>query len=48
MARNQKNEKKKNNGANVGYEAELWQMADAPPGSRATCATPRPSLPRRG
>jgi type I restriction enzyme M protein len=25
--------KKKNNGANVGYEAELWQMADALRGS---------------
>ena len=23
------NHKKTNNGANVGYEAELWQMADA-------------------
>ena len=23
------NQKKSNNGANVGYEAELWQMADA-------------------
>jgi hypothetical protein len=22
------NQKKSNNGANVGYEAELWQMAD--------------------
>jgi type I restriction enzyme M protein len=26
-------QKKGNNGANVGYEAELWQMADALPGS---------------
>ena len=25
----------KNNGANVGYEAELWQMADALRGSMA-------------
>ncbi|OGQ81281.1 MAG: N-6 DNA methylase, partial [Deltaproteobacteria bacterium RIFCSPLOWO2_12_FULL_60_19] len=30
MARNKKNDPKKtNNGANVGYEAELWRMADA-------------------
>jgi type I restriction enzyme M protein len=29
MARTKKNDQKKNNGANVGYEAELWQMADA-------------------
>src|SRR6266702_4185774 len=27
------NHKKSNNGANVGYEAELWQMADALRGS---------------
>ena len=27
------NQKKTNNGANVGYEAELWQMADALRGS---------------
>jgi type I restriction enzyme M protein len=27
------NQKKSNNGANVGYEAELWQMADALRGS---------------
>src|SRR5437016_5876145 len=34
MARNQKNDQKnKNNGANVGYEAELWEMADALRGS---------------
>jgi type I restriction enzyme M protein len=34
MARTKKNDqKKKNNGANVGYEAELWQMADALRGS---------------
>jgi type I restriction enzyme M protein len=34
MARNKKNgQQKKNNGANVGYEAELWQMADALRGS---------------
>src|SRR6266513_6506297 len=34
MARpNNKNQKKSNNGANVGYEAELWQMADALRGS---------------
>src|SRR5262245_44819656 len=26
-------DRKKNNGANVGYEAELWQMADALRGS---------------
>src|SRR5574341_2259465 len=32
MARG-KNQNKKNNGANVGYEAELWQMADALRGS---------------
>jgi type I restriction enzyme M protein len=30
---NTKDQKKKNNGANVGYEAELWQMADALRGS---------------
>jgi len=30
MAQAKTNQKKKtNNGANVGYEAELWQMADA-------------------
>jgi type I restriction enzyme M protein len=34
MARAKKNNQKKtNNGANVGYEAELWQMADALRGS---------------
>ena len=34
MARSKKNDQKKtNNGSNVGYEAELWQMADAPRGS---------------
>src|SRR3970040_652256 len=34
MARVKKNNQKKtNNGANVGYEAELWQMADALRGS---------------
>jgi type I restriction enzyme M protein len=34
MARTKKNDQKKtNNGANVGYEAELWQMADALRGS---------------
>src|SRR2546428_1597323 len=33
MARAKKNDQKKNNGANVGYEAELWQMADALRGS---------------
>jgi type I restriction enzyme M protein len=34
MARtNTNDQKKKNNGANVGYEAELWQMADALRGS---------------
>ena len=34
MARAKNSEqKKKNNGANVGYEAELWQMADALRGS---------------
>jgi type I restriction enzyme S subunit len=34
MARVKKNnQKKRNNGANVGYEAELWQMADALRGS---------------
>src|SRR5438270_9420275 len=34
MARpNNNNQKKSNNGANVGYEAELWQMADALRGS---------------
>jgi type I restriction enzyme M protein len=34
MARtNTTDQKKKNNGANVGYEAELWQMADALRGS---------------
>jgi type I restriction enzyme M protein len=34
MARtNTSDQKKKNNGANVGYEAELWQMADALRGS---------------
>jgi type I restriction enzyme M protein len=34
MARSKKNgQQKKNNGANVGYEAELWQMADALRGS---------------
>src|SRR3990167_6544396 len=34
MARVKKNnEKKTNNGANVGYEAELWRMADALRGS---------------
>lgn len=30
MARSKKHgEQKKNNGGNVGYEAALWQMADA-------------------
>src|SRR5262245_61616581 len=34
MARTTKNnQKKSNNGANIGYEAELWQMADALRGS---------------
>src|SRR5438094_3128065 len=34
MARTKNNnQKKSNNGANVGYEAELWQMADALRGS---------------
>src|SRR5262245_60426836 len=33
MARANDNKKKTNNGANVGYEAELWQMADALRGS---------------
>ena len=34
MARTKKDDRKKtNNGANVGYEAELWQMADALRGS---------------
>jgi hypothetical protein len=34
MARTKKDDQKKtNNGANVGYEAELWQMADALRGS---------------
>ena len=34
MARDKKSDQKKtNNGANVGYEAELWQMADALRGS---------------
>src|SRR3989338_4840451 len=34
MARmKKKNQKKTNNGANVGYEAQLWQMADALRGS---------------
>lgn len=34
MAQAKNNQKKKpNNGANVGYEAELWQMADALRGS---------------
>src|SRR6266498_1275037 len=34
MAQAKTNQKKKtNNGANVGYEAELWQMADALRGS---------------
>src|SRR3990167_10019872 len=34
MARMKKNNQKKtNNGANVGYEAQLWQMADALRGS---------------
>jgi HsdM N-terminal domain/S1/P1 Nuclease len=34
MARNNKGDQKTtNNGANVGYEAELWQMADALRGS---------------
>src|SRR5919108_6165238 len=34
MARtNAKDQKRKSNGANVGYEAELWQMADALRGS---------------
>src|SRR6266436_8690642 len=34
MARTKNNDQKKsNNGANVGYEAELWQMADALRGS---------------
>jgi len=34
MAQSKNNQKKKpNNGANVGYEAELWQMADALRGS---------------
>ena len=34
MARTKKDDQKKtNNGANVGCEAELWQMADAPRGS---------------
>ena len=27
------NQKKTSNGANIGYEAELWQMADALRGS---------------
>jgi type I restriction enzyme M protein len=33
MARANNNKKMTNNGANVGYEAELWQMADALRGS---------------
>ncbi len=33
MARAKKGNDKKNNGANVGYEAQLWQMADALRGS---------------
>ena len=33
MARQKKANQKTNNGANVGYEAELWQMADALRGS---------------
>jgi type I restriction enzyme M protein len=33
MARTKKSDQKKNNGANVGYEAQLWQMADALRGS---------------
>src|SRR6266849_6271467 len=34
MARDKKSDqKKKNNSANVGYEAQLWQMADALRGS---------------
>jgi type I restriction-modification system DNA methylase subunit len=33
MARSSKTSQKKNNGANVGYEAQLWQMADALRGS---------------
>ena len=34
MAKVKKSDQKKtNNGANVGYEAELWQMADALRGS---------------
>ena len=33
MARQKKANQKTNNGANVGYEAELWRMADALRGS---------------
>jgi len=33
MARVKPTRQKTNNGANVGYEAELWQMADALRGS---------------
>ena len=33
MAREKKANQKKNNGANIGYEAELWRMADALRGS---------------
>ena len=33
MAQAKKTKQRKNNGANVGYEAELWQMADALRGS---------------
>ena len=33
MARVKSTKQKTNNGANVGYEAELWQMADALRGS---------------
>ena len=33
MARSNKNSASKNNGASIGYEAQLWQMADALRGS---------------
>lgn len=40
MARSKKNDQKKtNNGANVGYEAELWRMADALRGSMDAVTT---------
>jgi hypothetical protein len=36
MARVKLTKQKTNNGANVGYEAQLWQMADALRGSICT------------